>query len=268
VYAEECWSVREAWVEAEDRAPVRMRADGDRFVASLALPHGMARYRFRVVLREKCRPDTAPFTRLGWDAGAANATGLATWELQIAVADPAVCAGEALHDKDKLVPQAANGGDAAALPDKPEPGAAEGASSVAPGVRVRDAALRIERSHHSSADVRVPPPKGDSVSDAGGGKAAASDNAAEASVVAQGNPKEKRRRSRLWLVGALPVVGVAFAALAAFAQTALGQRGSNDAEKDEVEERWVDRADVTAVVRSGSPPSGESYFQHAQTQGN
>jgi hypothetical protein len=265
VYAEECWSVREAWVEAEDRAPVRMRADGDRFVASLALPHGMARYRFRVVLREKCRPDTAPFTRLGWDAGAVNATGLATWELQIAVADPAVCAGEAQHDKDKLVALAANDSDAAALPDKPEPGAAEGTSSVAPGVRVRDAALRIERSHHSSADVRVPPPKGVSVSDAGGGKAAVSVDAAEASVVAPEVPKGKRRRSRLWLVGVVPVVGVALAALA---QMVLERRGRDDAEEDEVEEAWGDRAEVTAVVRSGSPPSGESYFQHAQTQGN
>lgn len=88
VYAEETWSVREVWIDMDGSIPVMMDRDEDgNFSASLSLPVGVCRYRFRVFLRDAARPDAAPFTRLGWDAGASDVSFLRTWQLTVPVND-------------------------------------------------------------------------------------------------------------------------------------------------------------------------------------
>jgi hypothetical protein len=293
VYAEETWSVREVFVEAEDQAPELMRLDGGQYVASLRLPVGLARYRFRVVLREACRPDTAPFTRLGWDAGATNSSGLTTWELGIDVADSVhisdgvdddATAAEKSPVKEAVskaveahCPLIREKKDSSGLCDE------EDLPSVA-SVSVRDAAMRLEKAVNVGSEPALQASpivvsgtgmvRGLVASvEANAGAEAAASAAAVAAAASAANSSVRTaksaregRRGDSWVSGVLASVGVGLSVgLVAVALVLLDKRGVHD-EADE-EENSRERS-ASSVVRSGLLPEGQSYFKHAQTQGS
>lgn len=101
VYSEPLFGVRDVYVVpvaegAEDDDPASVKCERlqddsgkDCFAAVLSLPAGVCRYRFRVVYSEVIAPASAPFTRLGFDAGPSGSgtRGLFTWELSATVND-------------------------------------------------------------------------------------------------------------------------------------------------------------------------------------
>lgn len=82
-FMEVAWALREVFAESAvfGRVKLTKEEEGGGFRGVGDLPPGDISYRFCVVLTESTRPELAPFTRLGWDAGASHPGSLVTWPL-------------------------------------------------------------------------------------------------------------------------------------------------------------------------------------------
>lgn len=93
IFSENVVGVREVFVVLDgDHDDVRCEmeeGDDDRkkYVATVHLPAGPCRYRFRIVFRESQNPESAPLTRLGYDAGLSHQAGLVTWDFSMVTKD-------------------------------------------------------------------------------------------------------------------------------------------------------------------------------------
>jgi hypothetical protein len=261
IYGEEAWSVREVWVEVVDHDPVAMKPvfGQDSFSVTVPLPAGVARFRFRVVLREPCRPDAAPFTRLGWDPRASTSKGLATWELSVTVNDlqNGVPAGTAImnHEKKiKNVPMQVKG--------KSVPG-----DTIVSGVSVKSAAAKIDTPPSDITESPKVMPSSNSSEDVSDASAAARDSGAHAagsgghddpvhdsSALIGRQRASSSRPGGLWLA-VVPVIGIGLIAiLAAF----VGHR--NEACDVVVEDDGSKSSSSQTSPRFG-------YLRHAISQG-